>query len=80
VLAQDPYILPPRLTLDQAAASDATLATLLIGVAVGAIVLVPSLVYLYRLVLAGRLQHEFEPLDQRFRPMTAGDPDAEAPR
>jgi cytochrome d ubiquinol oxidase subunit II len=79
VLAQDPYVLPPRLTLDQAAASDATLATLLIGMAIGAIVLVPSLVYLYRLVLAGRLQHEFEPLDQRFRPLEAGDP-REAPR
>jgi cytochrome bd ubiquinol oxidase subunit II len=80
VLAQSPYVLPPRLTLDQAAASDATLATLLIGMGIGALVLVPSLVYLYRLVLAGRLQHEFEPLDQRFRPLTAGDPDAEAPR
>jgi cytochrome d ubiquinol oxidase subunit II len=79
VLAQDPYVLPPRLTLDQAAASDATLATLLIGMAIGAIVLVPSLVYLYRLVLAGRLQHEFEPLDQRFRPLETGDP-REAPR
>jgi cytochrome d ubiquinol oxidase subunit II len=79
VLAQDPYVLPPQLTLDQAAASDPTLATLLIGVAIGALVLVPSLVYLYRLVLAGRLQHEFEPLDQRFRPLEAGDP-REAPR
>jgi len=80
VLAQSPYVLPPRLTLDQAAASDATLATLLVGMGIGALVLVPSLVYLYRLVLAGRLQHEFEPLDQRFRPLTAGDPDAEGPR
>jgi cytochrome d ubiquinol oxidase subunit II len=80
VLAQSPYVLPPHLTLDQAAAPDATLATLLIGMGVGALVLVPSLVFLYRLVLAGRLQHEFEPLDQRFRPMTAGDPDGEAPR
>jgi cytochrome d ubiquinol oxidase subunit II len=80
VLAQDPYVLPPRLTLDQAAASDATLATLLVGMGIGAIVLVPSLVYLYRLVLAGRLQHEFEPLDQRFKPVTAGDRDAEPPR
>jgi cytochrome d ubiquinol oxidase subunit II len=80
VLAQDPYVLPPKLTLDQAAASDATLATLLVGMGIGALVLVPSLVYLYRLVLAGRLQHEYEPLDQRFRPMSAGDPDAEGPR
>jgi cytochrome d ubiquinol oxidase subunit II len=80
VLAQSPYVLPPRLTLDQAAASDATLATLLVAMGIGALVLVPSLVYLYRLVLQGRLQHEFEPLDQRFRPLSAGDPDGEAPR
>jgi cytochrome d ubiquinol oxidase subunit II len=77
VLAQRPYVLPPTLTLDEAAASDATLATLLIGLAIGALALVPSLVYLYRLVLAGRLQHEFEPLDQRFRPIEAGDPGSE---
>ncbi len=32
------------------------------------IVLVPSLVYLYRLVLRGTLDQEFEPLDQRFDP------------
>ena len=68
-LAQSPYVLPPRLTLDQAAASSTTLTTLVIGMGVGAVVLVPSLVYLYRLVLQGRLQHEFEPLDQRFRPV-----------
>jgi len=68
-LAQSPYVLPPRLTLDQAAASDTTLTVLVISMAIGAIVLVPSLVYLYRLVLQGRLQHEYEPLDQRFRPI-----------
>jgi cytochrome d ubiquinol oxidase subunit II len=80
VLAQDPYVLPPRLTLDQAAAADATLTTLVVSVAIGAIVLVPSLVYLYRLVLQGRLDQEFEPLHQRFRPLTASDPDPEAPQ
>jgi cytochrome d ubiquinol oxidase subunit II len=80
VLAQDPYVLPPRLTLDQAAASDATLTTLVISMGIGALVLVPSLVYLYRLVLQGRLHQDFEPLDQRFRPMTAGDPESEPPR
>jgi cytochrome bd ubiquinol oxidase subunit II len=78
VLAQDPYVLPPRLTLDQAAASDATLTTLVISTAIGALLLVPSLWYLYRLVLQGRLDQEFEPLDQRFRPLSAGDdPEAE---
>jgi cytochrome bd ubiquinol oxidase subunit II len=66
LLAQKPYILPPDLTLDQAKASDATLSAVVIGVALGMIILVPSLWYLYRLVLQGRLDQEYEPLDQRF--------------
>jgi cytochrome bd ubiquinol oxidase subunit II len=73
VLAQDPYVLPPTLTLDAAAAADATLASLLVGLGIGAIVLVPSLWYLYRLVLQGRLDQEFEPLHQRFMPIPADD-------
>jgi cytochrome d ubiquinol oxidase subunit II len=66
LLAQKPYILPPDLTLDEAKASDATLAALVVGVAAGMVILVPSLWYLYRLVLQGRLDQEYEPLDQRF--------------
>jgi cytochrome d ubiquinol oxidase subunit II len=69
VLAQDPYVLPPTLTLARAAAPDATLASVLIGIGLGALVLVPSLWYLYRLVLQGRLDQEFEPLHQRFMPI-----------
>jgi cytochrome bd ubiquinol oxidase subunit II len=68
-VAQSPYVLPPQLTLDQAAASDATLATLLVGMAIGAVFLVPSLWYLYRLVLQGRLDQDFEPMHQRFMPI-----------
>jgi cytochrome d ubiquinol oxidase subunit II len=68
VLAEDPYILPGQLTLDQAAASDATLAAVLIGIGVGSLILGPSLWWLYRLVLQGRLDQTYEPLDQRFRP------------
>jgi cytochrome d ubiquinol oxidase subunit II len=68
VLAEDPYILPGQLTLDQAAASDATLAAVLIGIGVGSLILGPSLWWLYRLVLQGRLDQNYEPLDQRFRP------------
>jgi cytochrome bd ubiquinol oxidase subunit II len=72
-LAQDPYLLPPELKLDDAAASDATLTALVISVGLGMIVLVPSLWWLYRLVLRGTLDQDYEPLDQRFRPITAGD-------
>jgi cytochrome d ubiquinol oxidase subunit II len=66
--AQKPYLLPGQLTLDQAAAPDSTLTALLISMAIGMVFLVPSLWWLYRLVLQGRLDQEVEPLDQRFRP------------
>jgi cytochrome bd ubiquinol oxidase subunit II len=66
VIAQSPYVLPGELTLEQAAASDATLSAVVIGVAAGMVILVPSLWWLYRLVLQGRLDQEYEPLDQRF--------------
>ncbi len=75
--AQSPYVLPGELTLEQAAASDATLTALLISVAVGAIFLVPSLYLLYSLVLRGRLDQEYEPLTQRFHPLTAADREPE---
>lgn len=77
--AQSPDLLPGELTFDEAAASDATMTALLVSVAVGMLVLVPSLVYLYRLVLRGDLQQQFEPLDQRFRPITADDHPREEP-
>jgi cytochrome bd ubiquinol oxidase subunit II len=72
--AQSPYLLPKHLTLDQAAAGHATLVAMLIGVTIGMVVLIPSLYLLYSLTLRGRLDQEFEPLDQRFRPLSAGDP------
>ena len=55
VLAQRPYLLPPDLTVQAAAAPDATLAALLVSVAVGLLILVPSLLWLFRLHLRGRL-------------------------
>jgi cytochrome d ubiquinol oxidase subunit II len=79
-LAQDPYLLPPELTIEEAAASDATLSALVISLAVGFAFLLPSLWYLYRLVLRGTLDHEYEPLDQRFRPLQAGDAPQESAR
>jgi cytochrome d ubiquinol oxidase subunit II len=68
-LAQDPYLLPGELTLEDGAASDATLTALVIGVGIGSLVLVPSLWWLYRLVLKGTLDADYEPLDQRFKPI-----------
>ena len=65
-LAQDPYVLPGQLTLDRAAAGDATLTAVLIGIGAGSLILGPSLWFLYRLVLQGRLDQTYEPLDQRF--------------
>jgi len=72
-LAQDPYLLPGELTLDDGAAGDATLTALVVSVLLGFLILVPSLAYLYKLVLQGRLDQAYEPLDQRFRPFRAGD-------
>jgi cytochrome bd ubiquinol oxidase subunit II len=73
VAAQSPYLLPGHLTLEQGAASHGVLEALLISMAVGFVILVPSLWLLYRLTLQGRLHKEFEPLDQRFKPITTGD-------
>ncbi len=53
-IAQSPYILPPDLTVTEAAASDNVLIALLVAIVVGLFVLVPSLMLLYGLVLAGR--------------------------
>jgi cytochrome bd ubiquinol oxidase subunit II len=75
--AQSPYLLPEQLTLEEAAAGDATLVATLIGIAGGMLVLVPSLYLLYSLTLKGRLGQEFEPLDQRFQPLAAGDAEGE---
>jgi cytochrome bd ubiquinol oxidase subunit II len=52
-LAQYPYVLPETLTLDAAAAPPITLRLVLGALALGAVVLFPSLVYLYR-VFKGR--------------------------
>ena len=52
--AQEPVLLP-GLTVSQAAAGRATLIATIVGVAVGAVVLVPSLILLFSLFLRGRL-------------------------
>jgi cytochrome d ubiquinol oxidase subunit II len=68
VVAQHPAFLPGELSIDEAAASDATLRALLIAVAIGAVILVPSLVYLFRLFLTGRLEKD-APDDPSGRPL-----------
>jgi cytochrome d ubiquinol oxidase subunit II len=67
-LAQYPDLLPGALTVDQAAAPHATLVALLESVAVGLVVLVPSLVALYGLAARGELEESFEEIDRHFRP------------
>jgi cytochrome d ubiquinol oxidase subunit II len=60
-LAQRPYLLPPELTVREAAASDATLTALLVSATVGIALLIPALAWLFRLALSGRLAYEDEP-------------------
>jgi cytochrome bd ubiquinol oxidase subunit II len=72
-LAQQPLLLPPRLTVDGAAAGHATLVALLASIGVGLAVIGPALVLLYRMALAGRLEEDVEVLEQRFRPLETSD-------
>ncbi|SFK53948.1 cytochrome d ubiquinol oxidase subunit II [Geodermatophilus ruber] len=46
-VAQYPYVLVPELTIEEAAGGRTTLVALLVALGVGALVLLPSLVYLY---------------------------------
>jgi cytochrome d ubiquinol oxidase subunit II len=59
-VAQRPFLLPTTVTVEDAAASDTTLIALIVSLAVGAVVLFPSLALLFRLTLAGR----FDPTRQ----------------
>jgi cytochrome d ubiquinol oxidase subunit II len=60
-LAQQPQLLP-GLTVDQAAADDATLVALLVSIAIGSVILIPSLALLFSLVLRGRFDERPEEL------------------
>jgi cytochrome bd ubiquinol oxidase subunit II len=51
-LAQFPFIVPPTLSIRETAAPDVTLMLLVIGVAAGAAILIPSLRFLFRLALS----------------------------
>ena len=61
-VAISPDFLPGELTLDQAAAAAATLLALVVAVVIAVAVLVPSLGYLFKLVLTGQLDQEFHPI------------------
>jgi cytochrome d ubiquinol oxidase subunit II len=60
-LAQEPYLLPPHLTVSEAAASHATLLALVIAACVGMALLIPALAWLFRLAISGRLAYEDQP-------------------
>ena len=61
-VAISPDFLPGQMTLDEAASGDATLVALLGAVVIAVALLIPSLGYLYKLVLSGRLDQEFHPI------------------
>jgi cytochrome d ubiquinol oxidase subunit II len=67
--AQWPDLLPGQLTIDDAAASSAMLASVIIAAGIGMIVLIPGLSYLYRLQLSGKLSTGHMQLE---RPSVAG--------
>jgi cytochrome d ubiquinol oxidase subunit II len=60
-VAQEPYLLPPDLTVHEAAAPDATLVALLVATGLGMLILIPALTWLFRLALSGRLVYEDKP-------------------
>jgi cytochrome d ubiquinol oxidase subunit II len=60
-VAQQPYLLPPHLTVRDAAAPDATLLALVIAAGLGLALLLPALAWLFRLAITGRLAYEDEP-------------------
>ena len=61
-LAMRPDFLPGELSFQDAAAGDATLVATLISVAVGLCLIVPALLYLFRLTLSGTLSEELKPI------------------
>ena len=67
-VAQSPELLPGAITIEDAAAPHATLVAVVVSLIFGALVLVPSLALLFRLVLRGRLDKELPPLGEGPRP------------
>jgi cytochrome bd ubiquinol oxidase subunit II len=61
-VAQRPDFLPGELSFQDAAAGDATLIATLIALVLALAVIVPSLLWLFRLTLEGRLAERFHPI------------------
>jgi cytochrome bd ubiquinol oxidase subunit II len=72
-LAQRPDLLP-GLTVHEAAGSHATIVALIISIAAGLVILVPSLVLLYGLVLRGRFDEGVAPVAEHPAPHAAPRP------
>ena len=71
--AQKPYLLPPYLTVDDAASSHATLISLVVAAVLAAVLLLPSLSLLYGLLLKGRFDPGHTPQqDARHAPPRMG--------
>jgi cytochrome d ubiquinol oxidase subunit II len=60
--AQRPDFLPGELSLQDAAASDATLIATLVALVLALLVIVPAITVLFRLTLQGRLTERFRPI------------------
>ncbi len=63
-LAQFPFIVEPDLTFSNTAAPDNVLQLLLIALAVGALLLIPSLWYLYRVFKGAQQEEAFEAVER----------------
>jgi cytochrome bd ubiquinol oxidase subunit II len=61
-VAQSPELLPGAISIQDAAAPHTTLVAVVVALVLGALVLVPSLALLFRLVLRGRLDKELPPV------------------
>ena len=71
-IAQSPDLLP-GLTVDEGAAGDSTIEALLISIAVGLVILVPSLMLLYGLVLRGRFDPSVAAVEEHHEPVPSRD-------
>ena len=60
-VAQSPYLLPQTLTIDAAAATSATLTSVLVVFAVAVVVVLPSLALLYVLVQRNLVEETSQP-------------------